>query len=205
MPQGWLTPREPFTLSASQSELGFPARSGRFLFRRIDHLTGLVSSRSSGHTSNGSPSDRADGTTQGRTDNCAGSRTAGGSHSGTNRMSPRLSRRLDRFTDLVSSRSSGHTSNGGPHGCADGTTQGRASNCAASRPASRSHSGTDRMRTRLSRGFNSLVNHDEPPSFYDHCQSTSTLQLAEDTVPALSKNAVRFDVDSMYGRFDAVQ
>jgi hypothetical protein len=80
----------------------------------------------------------------------------------------------------VSSRSSSHTPNGGSRDCADGTTQGRANHCAGSRTASSSRSGTERMRTRLSRQFNLLVHHDEPPSFYSI-------------------------VDSMDGRSDAVQ
>jgi hypothetical protein len=155
----------------SEAELGFPGTRRRFLRfwrqcsvrRRIDRFTDLVSSRRSGHASHGSSRDCADGTTQSCPDNCAGSRTASGSQSSTDRLRTRLSCRIDRFTDLVSSRSSGHASHGSSRDCADGTTQSCPDNCAGSRTASSSRSGTDRMRTRLSRQFNFFVHHDEPP------------------------------------------
>ena len=59
---------------------------------RIEHFTGLVSSRGSGHASHGSPYGRADGTSHDRAEHCAGRRTASGSRSGTERMRTRLLR-----------------------------------------------------------------------------------------------------------------
>jgi hypothetical protein len=135
-----VTPEQHFDVSRCFSE--------RFV-GRVDRFAGLVSSGSSGQTSHGSPCDRADGTTQGRSDDRTGRRAAGGSHSGRNRLSTRSSCRIEHFTGLVSSRGSGHASHGSPYGRADGTTHDRAEHCAGRRTASGSHSGTKRMRTRL--------------------------------------------------------
>ena len=132
--------------------------------RRIDRFTGRVSSRRSGRASDGGPSDCADGTTQGRADNCACGGATSDSYSRTNRMSTRLSRRIDRFTGRVPGRSSGHASNGSPNGRTDWTTQSRTKNRAASRAAGGSYSGTNRMGTRLPCQFNVFFHHDEPPS-----------------------------------------
>jgi hypothetical protein len=144
--------------------------------RGIERITDLVSSRSSGHASHGGSRDCADGTTQECASDGAGSRTASGSQSGTNRMRTGASCRIDRFTDLVSSRSSSHTADGGPRDCTDGTTHGRANDCAGRCTASGSHRGTNRMRTRLSRQLNFFVHHDEtsfcvepPPKHLDTC------------------------------------
>jgi hypothetical protein len=122
-----------------------------------------VSGRGSGDASYGGSRDCADRTCDGRADNGACRRSAGGSHSGTKRMSAGVSRRVDRFTGRVSRRGSGYASYGGANGRADRATHGRADNRAGRRTASRSHSGTNGMRTRLSRRFNFLFDHDERP------------------------------------------
>jgi len=118
-----------------------------------------VSSRSSGKTADRGSRDCANGTTHDCANDCAGRRAASGPHSGRNRLSTRRSCRIGRFSDLVSSCGSGHASNGGSHGRADGTTQDRTSYCTGRRAAGGSQSGTNRMRTRLSRRCKFLVQH----------------------------------------------
>jgi hypothetical protein len=120
-------------------------------------------------------------------------------------MSAWISCRIDHFTGFVSSCSSSHAAHRGPRDCADRATQGRANNCAASRTAGGSRSGGNRMRTRLSCQFNSLFGHDEPPSIYDHRQTPRNLHT-EETLPVLNQRVRPGSiVDSMYGRFHAVQ
>jgi len=182
-----VTPEEQFAVSRCLSE--------RFVCR-VDRFAGLVSSGCSGQASHGGPCDRADGTTQGRSDDRTGRRAAGGSHSGRNRLSARSSCRIEHFTGRVSGRRSGHASHGSPYGRADGTSHDGAEYCARGRTASRSRSRTERMGTRLLRQ-SCVVHHKEPPS-------VSKPAITDDTVRPLQK-AAPFTTNSMYRRSDAVQ
>ena len=181
--------------------------------RRVDRFAGCVPGGSSRQTSHGGPCDRADGTSQSRSDHRTRRGAAGGSNSRCNRLSTRRSCRIEHFTDPVSSRGSCHASYGGSYGRADGTTNERAHYGAGRRTTRGSRSCTERMRTRLLRQVSRVVvlvrlrtwllrqyscffHHEEPPFI-------SRFAITDDTV--LQQRAARFTKDSMYRRSDAVQ